>query len=112
VGGFSRHVPGNQDLAVPCPDPKDAKFLLCVDEGEVRYLVSSDRDLLDIRRWRGVAIVNPDQFLLALELYGMEPVAMAGRFELAVLRRIQETVVLDPGTAERVKEAVELSGEG
>lgn len=112
VDRFSHHVSGTLDLAVPCRDPKDAKFLRCAVEGEAHYLVSSDRDLLDMRRWRGVAIVNPGQFLLALELYGMEAVAMAERFEPAVLRGILETVVLEPSTAARVKEAVELSGEG
>lgn len=112
VERFSHHVPGNLDLAVPCRDPKDAKFLLCAVEGEAHYLVSSDRDLLDIGRWRGVAIVNPGQFLLALELYGLEPVAMVERFELEALRGIQETVVLEPGTAARVEEAVGLLVEG
>jgi len=97
-------------LAVSSRDPKDAKFLLCAVRGEAHYLVSSGRDLLAMRRWRDVAIVNPGQFLLALELYGMESVAIVERFELAVLRGILETVAMEPETAARVEEAGLLSG--
>ena len=65
---FSEHVPGALDLAGACRAPKDGKFLACAVEGGAHYLVSSDRDLLELRHCRGVAIVNPGQFLLALEL--------------------------------------------
>ncbi|MBS1251834.1 MAG: hypothetical protein MAG451_00868 [Anaerolineales bacterium] len=72
---FSEHVPGNLDVAGACRDPKDDKFLACAVEGNAHYLVSSDNDLLDMRHFRDVAIVNPGQFLLALELYSEESVA-------------------------------------
>jgi len=105
---FSEHVPGALDLSGACRDPKDDKFLACTVEGEAHYLVSSDRDLLDMRRYRGVAIVSPGQFLLALDLYPMEVEALASRFGRDVLAEIHTTVPLEPGTAARVTEALAM----
>ncbi len=106
---FSEHVPGVLDLPGACRDPKDDKFLACAVEGGAHYLVSSDRDLLDMRHYRDVAIVNPGQFLLALELYPMEARALAARFGHDVLVDIQATVPLEPETAARVAEALTIS---
>ncbi|MBL7064776.1 MAG: putative toxin-antitoxin system toxin component, PIN family [Anaerolineae bacterium] len=109
---FSEHVPGVLDLTGVCRDPKDDKFLACAVEGGAHYLVSSDRDLLVLRCYRDVAIVNPGQFLLALELYPMEAEALAARFGRDVLVEVQATVPLEPETAMRVREAVAMqSGE-
>jgi putative PIN family toxin of toxin-antitoxin system len=105
---FSEHVPGGLGLSGACRDPKDDKFLACAVEGRAHYLVSSDRDLLDMRRYRDVAIVNPGQFLLALELYPMEAAAIAARFGRDVLADIQASVPLEPETAARVAEALAM----
>jgi len=105
---FSEHVPGVLNLAGACRDPKDDKFLACAVEGGAHYLISSDHDLLDMRRFRNVAIVNPGQFLLALELYPMDAAEMAARFGRDVLADIQATVPLEPGTAARVAEALAM----
>ncbi len=109
---FSEHVPGSLELPGACRDPKDDKFLACSVEGRTHYLVSSDRDLLDMRRYRDVAIVNPGQFLLALELYPMEAEAIATRFGPDVLADIQATVPLEPETAARVAEALAITSSG
>jgi hypothetical protein len=61
--------------------------------------------------YRGIAIVNPGQLLLALELYPVEAAAMAARFNRDVLVDIQATVPLEPGTAARVVEAVAILGD-
>ena len=114
---FSEHVPGVLDLAGACRDPKacgelsrtNDKFLSCAVEGRAHYLVSSDRDLLDMRRYQDVAIVNPGQFLLALELVPMEATALAARFGHDVLADIQATVPLEPETAARVAEALTIA---
>ncbi len=109
---FSEHVPGVLDLPSACRDPKDAKFLACAVEGQAHYLVSSDRDLLDMRHYLDVAIVNPGQFLLALELYPLDAAALAARFSRNVLADIQATVPLESETAARVAQALAiLSGE-
>jgi len=109
---FSEHVPGTLNLSGACRDAKDDKFLACAVEGKAHYLVSSDRDLLDIRHYRDVAIVQPGQFLLALELHQMEASAMAARFSRDVLADIQTTMPLEPETAARVAKVLAmLSGE-
>ena len=105
---FSEHVPGILRLSGVCRDPKDDKFLACAVEGEADYLVSSDRDLLDLRRCQNVAIVNPGQFLLALEMDSMEAAAIAVRFGRNVLVDIQAIVPLEPGAAARIAAALAL----
>ena len=105
---FSDHVPGALFFSGACRDPKDDKFLACAVEGGAHYLVSSDRDLLDMRCYHDVAIANPGQFLLALELYPMEAAAIVARFSRDVLEGIQASVPLEPETASRVAEAVAM----
>lgn len=105
---FSEHLPGALNLSGMCRDPRDDKFLACAVEGGAHYLVSSDRDLLDLRHYRDVAIVNPGQLLLALELHPMDAEAMAARFGSDVLGDIRANVPLEPGTATRAVKALAL----
>ena len=107
---FSEHVPGALDVSGACRDPKYDKFLACAVEGQAHYLVSSDRDLLDMRHYGDVAIVNPGQFLLALELHSMEAKALAARFGRDVLADVQATMPLEPTTASQVAEALAMLG--
>lgn len=109
VRGIERYtwpVPGRLELSGACRDPKDDKFLACAVEGEAHYLVSSDKDLLDMRLFRGVVIHNPGRFLLALELSMLDADAMVQRFGRAMLLDIQQTLLLDPQTAGRLAAAV------
>ena len=106
---FSQPVPGRLDLAGACRDAKDDKFLACAVEGQAHYLVSSDRDLLDMRGYQDVAILNPGQFLLALELYPLDSEAMARRFGRQVLADIKATLPLEPDTAQRLAAALDLA---
>jgi hypothetical protein len=69
---YSWYVPGELCLTGACRDSKDDKFLTCAVEGDAHYLLSSDKDLLSMRFYRGMAIVNPGQFLLALELHALD----------------------------------------
>jgi len=105
---FTEHVPGRLNLSGACRDAKDDKFLACAVEGKAHYIVSSDRDLLEMRHYQNVAIVNPGQFLLVLELHSMDAKAMAARFGRDILQGIQDNVPLAPETARRVQEAIEL----
>jgi putative PIN family toxin of toxin-antitoxin system len=50
-----------------CRDPDDDMFLSCALESGADYIVTGDRDLLDMRTFRGTRIVTPTQFLLLLE---------------------------------------------
>ncbi len=105
---YSLHVPGDVHPSGVCRDPKDEKFLACALEGHADYLVSSDRDLLDLEQYREVAIVNPGQFLLALELFETADENLVRRFGPGVLKEILRTVPLDPDTAARVSAALTL----
>jgi putative PIN family toxin of toxin-antitoxin system len=106
---YTWHVPGALDLTGASRDPKDDKFLACAVEGEAHYLVSSDRDLLDMHLFRGVVIHNPGQFLLALELSMLDEVAIARRFDLDTLKNIQGILCLEPETASRLDRAIQRS---
>ena len=44
-------------------DPDDDKFLAAATEAEARFVVTGDRDLLDLKNYRGVRIVRPLLFL-------------------------------------------------
>ena len=43
-------------------DPDDDKFLAAAIEAEARFVVTGDRDLLDLRRYRNVRIITPARF--------------------------------------------------
>jgi putative PIN family toxin of toxin-antitoxin system len=106
---FTLHVPGVLQLPGACRDPKDNAFVACAVEGEAHYLISGDRDLLDLRRYGEVGIVNPGQFLVALELCEMTAQAMMARFDRETLRRIHATIPLELATGARVALALASS---
>jgi len=65
LGRASELVPGI--VAVTASrDPDDDKFLGAAIEGHAEYVVTGDRDLLDLGRYEGVRIVTPREFLAAL----------------------------------------------
>ncbi|MDI6792618.1 MAG: putative toxin-antitoxin system toxin component, PIN family [bacterium] len=48
-------------------DLSDNKFLQCAVEGNAKYLVSKDKDLLSIESFHGVQIINVTEFVEILE---------------------------------------------
>ena len=108
---YTWHVPGDLDVTGASRDLKDDRFLACAVEGNAHYLVSSDKDLLDMKFYRGVAIVNPGQFLLALELHALDVRALAGRFDIETLFGIQQWLPLEPGAAGRLLEVIALAAD-
>ena len=52
-------------LRVVDRDPSDNKFIECAVRGKARVIVSGDKDLLSIGRYRRVVIQSPVQFLAA-----------------------------------------------
>lgn len=44
-------------------DPADDVFIACAVAGGCRYIISGDKDLLDVASYRKVAIVAPREFL-------------------------------------------------
>ena len=55
-------VPGRSKIEAS-RDPDDDKFLAAAIEAEARFVVTGDRDLLDLRRYRNVRIITPARFL-------------------------------------------------
>jgi putative PIN family toxin of toxin-antitoxin system len=106
---FTVHVPGLLILSGICRDSKDDKFIACAAEGKAHYLVSSDHDLLELKYYEDIAIVNPGQFLLALELYSLEPEEMVLRFRHSLLADIKKAIPLEPRTVGRLDVALRLS---
>jgi uncharacterized protein len=49
-------------------DIKDDKFLACGVEGKVDYIITGDRDLLDLTEYEGIKIITPRTFV---ELVGL-----------------------------------------
>jgi putative PIN family toxin of toxin-antitoxin system len=48
-------------------DIKDDKFLATAKGAAANYLVSADRDLLDLEEYLGIKIINAEQFLRIIE---------------------------------------------
>jgi putative PIN family toxin of toxin-antitoxin system len=48
-------------------DPKDDKFLATARAGDAAYLISEDKDLLDLGEYEGTLILSVAAFLLRLE---------------------------------------------
>jgi len=48
-------------------DPKDNKFLATAKEAQAEYLVSHDGDLLDLKDYEGIKIINCFEFVSILE---------------------------------------------
>jgi len=49
-----------------CKDPDDDKFLACAVSASAAYVVSGDKHLTDIGRYKSVKIINPGEFMSML----------------------------------------------
>jgi len=54
---------GKQLTQIAGRDVKDDKFLACAIEGKADYIVSGDRDLLTLKKFNGIKIVSPREFV-------------------------------------------------
>lgn len=63
---FAHIVEPKQKLMVINRDPDDNKFLECSLEGGAEYIVSGDKDLLDLKTYQGIYILSPAAFLAIL----------------------------------------------
>ena len=54
-------------------DPADDKFLAAAVEGRADYVVTGDRDLLDLGTYRGVQMIRPESFARQLATERREP---------------------------------------
>lgn len=64
----------DQRRAVPA-DPDDDKFIACAVALGARYIVSGDKHLLGMRRYMGIGIMTPAQFVKLAQETGRSPTA-------------------------------------
>ncbi len=70
---FLMTVRSRRRLSVVRRDPDDDKFLECAVAGKARYLVTGDRALLEIGRFRRVTMTTVGSLLRDLEARGTSP---------------------------------------
>ncbi len=56
-----------------CRDPADDKFLDAAVSGKADYIVSGDKDLLDLGRYQAIEIISPKEFLRLLDSGVIQP---------------------------------------
>jgi putative PIN family toxin of toxin-antitoxin system len=47
-------------------DPDDNRVLECAVEGSAKYIISGDTHLLNLRQYKNIRIVSPDEYLAIL----------------------------------------------
>ncbi len=61
-------APEKLSLSVVLDDPTDDKYLVAALEGDAKFIVTGDSDLLKIREYEGVKMVTARAFLKEMEL--------------------------------------------
>jgi len=70
---FVKTIEVRKRLTVVRRDPDDNKFLECAVTGGAKYLVTGDRDLLELDSYRGISIVTAGEFLNRMANVGRGP---------------------------------------
>jgi uncharacterized protein len=60
-------TPGDLVVSGVCRDSKDDPFIACALEGKAAYLVTGDRDLLDLGAYEGVTMIRAYDFVQLLD---------------------------------------------
>lgn len=63
IGSFAQHVTPHVELDVVKRDPDDNRVLECSQASRSDYIVTSDKDLLDLRSYAGAGIMKPLEYL-------------------------------------------------
>ncbi|GBU20285.1 hypothetical protein R80B4_00161 [Fibrobacteres bacterium R8-0-B4] len=61
--GITVAVPPKHRITGVCRDPSDEKYIECALAAGADYIISGDRDLLDLKEYGGVKIVNARAYL-------------------------------------------------
>lgn len=61
-------TPGRKLPQVIGRDEKDDKFLVCAIEGKADYIITGDKDLLDLGEYEGIKIITPRKFMALFSL--------------------------------------------
>lgn len=62
LANLSYVVPGKTEIQV-VRDPDDDKIIIAAVEGNAEYIVSRDKDLLDLKEYQGTKIITPEKFM-------------------------------------------------
>lgn len=57
----------NQDEVIIHEDPDDDKFILAALEGKAKMIISGDAHLLKLKKYQGIKIITPQEFISAVE---------------------------------------------
>ena len=60
-------TPGTLEVYAVKADPDDNKILACAIEAHADFIVSGDHHLTDLKKYKNILIVNPDEFLKLIE---------------------------------------------
>lgn len=60
-------VEPSEKLDIVKEDPDDNKFLESAIAGEAEYIVSQDKHLLNLKEFRGIKILKPEEFLKIID---------------------------------------------
>ncbi len=62
IASLSYIVPGTTQVEI-VRDPDDDKIIAAAVEGNADYIVSRDKDLLDLKQYQGIKIITPEKFM-------------------------------------------------
>lgn len=62
IGRVVKHIVV-QSVITDCRDPDDNKFLALALDSGAEYIVTGDRDLLELHPWRGVQVLTAGDFV-------------------------------------------------
>lgn len=65
LANLSYVVAGKTEIEV-VRDPDDDKIIAAAVEGNADYIVSRDRDLLNLKEYLGIKIISPERFMLLI----------------------------------------------
>lgn len=62
LANLSYIMPGKIEIEI-VRDPNDDKIIIAAVEGNADYIVSRDKDLLDLKEYQGIKIITPEEFM-------------------------------------------------
>jgi uncharacterized protein len=65
---FTNNIQVNTKLNIIESDPDDNKFLECGVDAKSEFIVSGDKHLLNLKKYKTIKIVNPSDFLAAIKI--------------------------------------------
>ncbi len=61
-------VEPNEKIHAISRDPDDNMILECAIEGNVDFIITNDKDILDLKEFRKIKVMTPEEFLKQLRL--------------------------------------------